>query len=1115
MCNVTYTSSSCVRVQTAHINLELSTDMSREKVETINDDLYTKEARESERNESVYFEKVRKNEYICVEIPGRVKKGSSGLSAVESLGGVKKMTELFNFHYNGYRTNENLILTVNSNDMFSSFISANSAKVYNVLIKIKKTRKNVYKFEFLGFVRYLYYFDNMIDFYYIPTFYNRHDYDINYMQYLTRGSQEKKRKKKKKKKKKEQKGEERVRKKGNTCDIVENINQNGSKDLIILKINENIHNQASYVQNKGALTDITINQFHPHQNGDKENMSHMNDFLSRKSCSMNNMTDMCMHNSNTQYVNLMNPNMNPYEQSIFNRNYYPQNIATYEHRYSTNMNNIINRDHNKDTNSFLKKYWSNTNNLNFYALNSNTGIAYVGGKSRDNIYAIAPEERIENRQKVSTTDMQIYEMNPNRRNYNGSAFPNGSRNGSPCGSQSLSPHKSRRVSRDSSHNVKGKEARRNRRTVSESVRKIIGENVKMNNACIGRANIRGKSSVAHISTEPYFANMESFLFQNCRDNYMVQTDNQEDDYYFTDTDENEIYKKIIDSNKYTTLFDKVKECEYSSDESEGYELNCCIHSKCTNPYFYRNYESKTTSKYLREYKYLISKYTSPLYSQVEASAGEMEEFIQELIMSKTEKGQSASATQKSTAKFSQSRHDMYEEEMLNTQELHKNMDSHSHNEDVKDAYKNILDRETFSAAGGRSVGEHPHKHNVQALRDSKIFSPAYNDEEELLIRPSALSSNLQGEKETDESRSVSRIMNLSDKPSNQIIVIKKTVHCNPIAKFDDPTLPCVPFDSALKKYVSDKLYKKVKELFEVRPIWTKEVILEHLENVSTYCLKSCFSRICFYFADGPWRRTYCKYGYDPRKDPSSYIYQTIDFRDNYFKEIKTKSANEISRIIVKKKNFIDNVVTKIIKNLHNIRKKKTHTKGKKINASQREINIVDKKQEIKMEKNDKRDFNVYSEWSQNVFENYDNYDDTQKWDKSVHNTSTDSEYPKDINDLKNMFDIYSSVDSPVDEITPQMNEEINDIFQFLKKSITFHLRKSFSAETHFSITPLKLSTVYQYIDIYDNNVSDHLLNLKTQEICTKEYGWMECEDIAKIRDILSVRAVTLRRAHIK
>lgn len=153
--------------------------------------------RKKDRNKNIDFEQIKKNNYICVEIPGKIKKRSNGLSAVESLGGLNKITELFKYDQNSYNKNgyenegQSLILRINNNDIFSSFISSNCTKVNNILIKIKKTKKNRYKIEFMGFVKYLYYFDNMSDFYYIPTFYNRHNYSTNYIHYLTKDEKEK------------------------------------------------------------------------------------------------------------------------------------------------------------------------------------------------------------------------------------------------------------------------------------------------------------------------------------------------------------------------------------------------------------------------------------------------------------------------------------------------------------------------------------------------------------------------------------------------------------------------------------------------------------------------------------------------------------------------------------------------------------------------------------------------------------------------------------------------------------------------------------------------------------------------------------------------------------
>ncbi|ANQ06606.1 Uncharacterized protein PCOAH_00007350 [Plasmodium coatneyi] len=930
------------------------------------EDVYTKRKKKKERNESVYFDKVRKSEYICVEIPGRIKKGSRGLSAVESLGGIKKITELFHLQKNGHINDENLILRVNNNDMFSSFVSANSAKVNNVLIKVKRTRKNVYKFEFLGFVRYMYYFDNMIDFYYIPTFYNRRDYSTNYIHYLTRGGQERGKKKKKKKKI--------SRRSGGNC--------RGEHFF-----------PSTFSQSGELLTDRAIGQ----------NVPHMDYLSNRETHSWNNMMDTQMCNHMRQTSNMMNLNAQVYG---------CDKMASYEPGYTPNISSNNHVGHNKDVHLFLPKCGSNKNDANFFVPSSNG----------DGLHRIGIGEKEEKNPVGYITDMPIGEM---------------------------------------------------------------GQNVG-NPMCSNGMNVAMAETHPGVYVQAQLPPAGPPPFDDARFNHMMQTGTQEDD-YFSDSDYNELYKKIISCKSNIELFDHVKESEFSSDESEGYELNCCIHSKSTNPYFYRNYEATTTGRYLREYRYLISKFTAPICSNVEASKEEMEKFIQELIINRTEQGAPAGSTVKGVVGMPPSVHGVVEEQVQNHDHLGKTVGE-------------------YSDAAGVHCDDRSHDHS---------------DGEELLMGYPPRSGHPQDDHETSQSRTASRSVNHSEMQSNQIIVSKQTVHCNPIAKFDDPTFPCIPFDSALKKYVSDKLYKRVKDLFEVRPIWSKEVILEHLDSVSTYCLKSCFSRICFYFADGPWRRTYCKYGYDPRKDPSSYIYQTIDFRDNYFREVKMKSANEMNRIILKRKKFIDRVVTKIIKKVNTTGTRKANKKGRREDTSQKGSNTMSVKTEPHTDQehrdeNEKRDFNIYSELSQSFSQPYDDHlGNISHGDKSGYHPPTSNEYPKDINDLKNMFDIYSSAASSNDEITPQMDEEINDIFQFLKKSITFHLRKSFSAESHFSVSPLKLSTIYQYIDIYDNNVADYLSNLKTQDVCTKDYGWMNSNDIAKIRDILFVRSVTLRRAHIK
>eukprot|EP00366_Plasmodium_knowlesi_P003114 XP_002260611.1 [Plasmodium knowlesi strain H] len=955
------------------------------------------------------------SEYICVEIPGRVKKGSRGLSAVESLGGIKKITELFHLQKNGHRNDENLILRVNNNDMFSSFVSANSAKVNNVLIKVKRTRKNMYQFEFLGFVRYMYYFDNMLDFYYIPTFYNRRDYSTNYIHYLTRGGQERGKKKKKKKKSAEvevEKGEGRSR---DAFDHLENPLADETNEQFFPR---------TFAPSGDMLADRAIGQLGPHQNGDKENMPHMDYFSNGQTQSWNNMMDTQMYNHTRQTSSMMNISVQMYDSD---------KMANYERGYSQNMSNKNHVGHNKEAPIFLAKCGSKENDENFFVANSNG----------DGLHRMSIGDKEEENHMDSLKDMRIGEIG-----------------------------------------------------------KGVGISMSSNSM-----NVAMSGTPLEVNAQMQLPNGGPSPSDDARFNHLMQTHTQEDD-YFSDSDYNELYKKVISCKSNIELFDHVKESEFSTDESEGYELNCCIHSKSTNPYYYRNYEATTTSRYLREYRYLISKFTAPISSNVEASKEEMEKFIQELIINRTEQGARGGSTLQSVVGMAPHLQEVVEEQVQNRNNWGKPVGEYSDARGVLDVRGGDDGENRTGEDAGVHCDDHPDN---------------LSDGEELLMKFPERSGPAQDDQETNESKTASRSVNHTEKQSNQIIVSKKTVHCNPIAKFDDPTFPSIPFDSALKKYVSDKLYKRVKDLFEVRPIWSKEVILEHLDSVSTYCLKSCFSRICFYFTDGPWRRTYCKYGYDPRKDPSSYIYQTIDFRDNYFREIKMKSANEMNKVILKRKNFIDRVVTKIIKRVNITGTRNTNKKGKREeeSTSQKGSNTMSVKEESNTDKvhsdeNEKRDFNIYSELSQNFSQHHDdNLGSMSYGDKSVYHPSTSNQYPKDIGDLKNMFDIYSSAASSNDEITPQMDEEINDIFQFLKKSITFHLRKSFSAESHFSVSPLKLSTVYQYIDIYDNNVADYLSNLKTQDVCTKDYGWMNSNDIAKIRDILFVRSVTLRRAHLK
>ncbi|XP_021889163.1 transcription factor tau subunit sfc1 isoform X2 [Carica papaya] len=74
----------------------------------------------------------------------------------------------------------------------------------------------------------------------------------------------------------------------------------------------------------------------------------------------------------------------------------------------------------------------------------------------------------------------------------------------------------------------------------------------------------------------------------------------------------------------------------------------------------------------------------------------------------------------------------------------------------------------------------------------------------------------------------------------------------------------------------------ISELFNERPIWSKEALTQHLLDrgltFSHHMLNRLMLRVAYYFSTGPFRRFWIRKGYDPRKDPDSRIYQRTEFR---------------------------------------------------------------------------------------------------------------------------------------------------------------------------------------------------------------------------------------------
>ncbi|KAL7063751.1 hypothetical protein AAHC03_0559 [Spirometra sp. Aus1] len=102
--------------------------------------------------------------------------------------------------------------------------------------------------------------------------------------------------------------------------------------------------------------------------------------------------------------------------------------------------------------------------------------------------------------------------------------------------------------------------------------------------------------------------------------------------------------------------------------------------------------------------------------------------------------------------------------------------------------------------------------------------------------------------------------------------------------FNEPT-PMAAHPGALEAISnlpapSRKLAHDIEKLFRKRPAWTRSALLYGLRHLHARdsSMKLILPAFAYYMPNGPWSRVWIRFGYDPRADPSSRIYQTVDYR---------------------------------------------------------------------------------------------------------------------------------------------------------------------------------------------------------------------------------------------
>lgn len=112
-----------------------------------------------------------------------------------------------------------------------------------------------------------------------------------------------------------------------------------------------------------------------------------------------------------------------------------------------------------------------------------------------------------------------------------------------------------------------------------------------------------------------------------------------------------------------------------------------------------------------------------------------------------------------------------------------------------------------------------------------------------------------------------------------------------------PTGPAHAFSAT---HGDQELYDRLTRLFESRPIWIAEAIKANVPAESHRRLKIVLPFVAYYFINGPWQRAWVRFGYDPRVDKESRIYQCLDFRSRVAKRLSTETRELIEQQFKKK-----------------------------------------------------------------------------------------------------------------------------------------------------------------------------------------------------------------------
>jgi general transcription factor 3C polypeptide 5 (transcription factor C subunit 1) len=68
------------------------------------------------------------------------------------------------------------------------------------------------------------------------------------------------------------------------------------------------------------------------------------------------------------------------------------------------------------------------------------------------------------------------------------------------------------------------------------------------------------------------------------------------------------------------------------------------------------------------------------------------------------------------------------------------------------------------------------------------------------------------------------------------------------------------------------------QLFDKRPVWSLAALRANLAMEYNKYLKKLLPKVAYYFKDGPWRKLWIKFGYDPRLHQHAKMLHLITYK---------------------------------------------------------------------------------------------------------------------------------------------------------------------------------------------------------------------------------------------